>query len=65
MRLFSYQRVWAGISLLLLAELLLWSAIDGPHKVNWILAISVPNLLLTVGFIVKPRDDSIIAARGR
>lgn len=48
------MRQWrwkVGICLFIAAELTLFGAAEGPQKWQWILAGSLPNLALTVGFI--------------
>lgn len=45
-------RLGAGVTLLILAELLLFGAAEGPQKWQWILWGSVPDVALTIGFVV-------------
>ncbi|HKM65250.1 MAG TPA: hypothetical protein VJY39_22450 [Acidisphaera sp.] len=42
---------WAGIALFIAAELILFGAAEGPQKWQWIMAGSVPNALLALGFV--------------
>lgn len=42
---------WAGITLFIAAELILFGAAVGPQKWQWIMAGTVPNALLALGFV--------------
>ncbi len=49
---FKKWRVWTGVVLFIMAELMLFGASEGPQKWQWIMAGTVPDFLLALGFIV-------------
>jgi hypothetical protein len=51
MKLPSRRRAWTGVVLMIVAELTLFGAAEGPEKWQWIMVGTVPDALLTLGFI--------------
>ena len=48
---FKHWRFWTGVCLFIVTELVLFGAAEGIQKWQWIAAGTVPNLLLTLGYI--------------
>ena len=54
MRLLTkYWRLWLGLLLFIVSELVLFGASEGAQKWGWIEAGTLPNAILALGFIVR------------
>ena len=53
----GHWRLYAGAGLFVLSELLLFGSAEGVQKWQWIEIGSIPNALLTAGFILCRRAD--------
>ena len=61
-----HWRPWLGCALFIAAELILFGASEGAQKWQWIEAGTVPNVLLTLGFVIhrRPAETARTGARG-
>jgi hypothetical protein len=55
MGLIKRWRLWTGVGLFIVSELLLCAAAEGLEKWTSIFYASIPNVFLTIGFIVPGR----------